>query len=39
MLRFTTIILSLTFLTQWSEADEDVKVDELESSPDYSIQN
>ena len=30
MLRFTTIILSLTFLAQWSEADEDVKVDELE---------
>ena len=30
MLRFTTIILSLTFLAQWSEANEDVKVDELE---------
>ncbi|MEK9984370.1 MAG: Plug domain-containing protein, partial [Opitutae bacterium] len=30
MLRLTTIILSLTFLAQGSEADEDVKVDELE---------
>ena len=30
MLRFRTIILSLTFLAQWSEANEDVKVDELE---------